>query len=56
MTRSSGWGGSTCRGASSQIELDQEFANLFVLRDRLVARATAFLDWAGAREAAGIGE
>ena len=44
------------KGGASQIELDQEFANLFLLRDRLVARATAFLDWAEALEAAGLGE
>jgi ketosteroid isomerase-like protein len=44
------------KGGSSQIELDQEFANLFLLRDRLVTRATAFLDWAEGMEAAGIEE
>ena len=44
------------RGGSSQIELDQEFANLFQLRDHLVARATAFLDWGEAMEAAGLAE
>jgi ketosteroid isomerase-like protein len=42
------------KGGASQLELDQEFANLFRVRDRLVARATAFLSWAEARQAAGL--
>lgn len=51
------WLGSVhMRGGSSQIELDQEFANLFQLRDHLVVRATAFLDWGEAMEAAGLAE
>jgi hypothetical protein len=43
------------KGGTSQLELDQEFANLFTLRDGLVVRVTAFLSWAEAREAAGLG-
>ncbi len=44
------------KGGTSHVELDQEFANLFRLRDRRIARSTAFLDWGEALEAAGIGE
>ena len=42
------------KGGASQLELDQEFANLFLLRDGLIARSTAFLSWAEALQAAGL--
>jgi ketosteroid isomerase-like protein len=42
------------KGGTSHLELDQEFANLFLLRDGRIARATAFLEWAKALEAAGL--
>jgi ketosteroid isomerase-like protein len=42
------------KGGASQLELDQEFANLFLLRDGQVARSTAFLSWAEALQAAGL--
>jgi ketosteroid isomerase-like protein len=41
-------------GNTSHLELDQEFANVFRLRDGRVARVTAFLDWGEAIEAAGL--
>ncbi len=44
------------RGGSSHLELDQEFANYFLLRDGLIARATAFLSWTEATGAAGLEE
>ncbi len=44
------------KGVASRIDLDQEFANLFLLHERLVARATAFLSWAEALEAAGLAQ
>jgi hypothetical protein len=42
------------KGGASQLELDQEFANLFLLRGDSVARSTAFLSWAEALQAAGL--
>jgi uncharacterized protein len=42
------------KGGASQLELDQEFANLFLLRDGLIGRCTAFLSWAEALQAAGL--
>lgn len=44
------------KGGASHIELDQEFANHFLLRDDLIARATAFLSWTEALGAAGLEE
>jgi ketosteroid isomerase-like protein len=44
------------RGRASQIELDQEFANRFDLRDGLITRVHAFLTWRDALNAAGPSE
>jgi hypothetical protein len=44
------------KGGASQLELDQEFANLFVLRGRLIASAHASLSWAEGLKAAGLEE
>jgi ketosteroid isomerase-like protein len=40
------------RGAASQVELDQEFALRFVLRDGKLARIQSFIGWRQALEAA----
>ncbi len=42
------------KGGASHLELDQEFANLFLIRDGLISRVTAFLGWAEALQAAGL--
>jgi ketosteroid isomerase-like protein len=42
------------RGRASGVELDQEFANRFHLRDGLITRVHAFLSWRDALEAAGL--
>jgi ketosteroid isomerase-like protein len=42
------------RGRASHVELDQEFANRFHLRDGLITRVHAFLTWKEALEAAGL--
>ncbi|MGA8217391.1 MAG: nuclear transport factor 2 family protein [Solirubrobacterales bacterium] len=44
------------RGRASHVELDQEFANRFELRDGLITRVHAFLAWRDALEAAGLAE
>jgi hypothetical protein len=44
------------RGRTSHVELDQEFANRFHLRDDLITRVHAFLAWREALEAAGLSE
>ncbi len=44
------------KGSASHLELDQEFANNFLLRDGLIARARAFLSRAEALEASGLRE
>jgi ketosteroid isomerase-like protein len=44
------------RGRASHIELDQEFANRFDLRDGLITRVHAFLTWRDALKAAGLSE
>jgi ketosteroid isomerase-like protein len=42
------------RGAASQVELDQEFALRFVLRDGKLARIQSFIGWRQALQAAGL--
>ncbi|MGZ8667231.1 MAG: nuclear transport factor 2 family protein [Solirubrobacterales bacterium] len=42
------------KGGASHLELDQQFANLFLLSDGLIARSTAFLSWSEALQAAGL--
>lgn len=42
------------RGAASQVELDQEFALRFLLRDGKLARIQSFIGWRQALEAAGL--
>jgi ketosteroid isomerase-like protein len=44
------------RGSASDLVLDQEFANNFLVRDGLIARIRAFLSWVEALEAAGLSE
>ncbi len=44
------------RGRASHVELDQEFANRFDLRDGLITRVHAFLSWHDALDAAGLSE
>jgi ketosteroid isomerase-like protein len=44
------------RGAASHVELDQEFAVRFVLRDGKLTTVQAFLGWRQALEAAGLSE
>ena len=44
------------RGSASHIDLDQEFAAHFRLRDRRVITVRAFLAWPEALEAAGLSE
>jgi ketosteroid isomerase-like protein len=44
------------RGRTSQVELDQEFANRFHLRAGLITDFRAFLTWRRALEAAGLEE
>jgi ketosteroid isomerase-like protein len=44
------------RGRTSQVELDQEFANRFHLRAGLITAVRAFLTWRRALEAAGLEE
>jgi ketosteroid isomerase-like protein len=44
------------RGRASHVELDQEFANRFQLRDGLITRVRSFLAWRDALEAAGLSE
>ena len=44
------------RGRTSQVELDQEFANRFQLRAGLITDVRAFLTWQEALEAAGLSE
>ncbi len=44
------------RGSTSQIELDQEFANHLLLRDGKIARAEGFLSWQAGIQAAGLAE
>jgi ketosteroid isomerase-like protein len=42
------------RGVASQVELDQEFAVRFVLRDGKLARIQSFIGWRQAFEAVGL--
>jgi ketosteroid isomerase-like protein len=42
------------RGSGSDVELDQEFAQLFLVEDGRVARSKAFLTWRDGLEAAGL--
>ena len=44
------------KGRASQIELDQEVANHFELRDRKIVRVRAYLSWHEALEAVGLPE
>jgi ketosteroid isomerase-like protein len=44
------------KGSASQLELDQEFAQLFTVRDGQVIRVKGFLTWREALEAAGLTE
>jgi ketosteroid isomerase-like protein len=44
------------RGSASQVELDQEFAIHFLVRDGKFIRVHAFLTWADALEAVGLQE
>jgi ketosteroid isomerase-like protein len=44
------------RGATSGVELDQEFAIRFVLRDGKLVTVQAFLGWPAALEAVGLSE
>jgi ketosteroid isomerase-like protein len=44
------------RGGGSQVELQQEFANLAELRDGKIVRGRAYLSWAEGLEAAGLSE
>lgn len=44
------------KGGTSQIELIQEFANHFSLRDGKIARAEGFLSWQDGLQAAGLSE
>jgi ketosteroid isomerase-like protein len=44
------------RGATSHIELDQEFAVRFVLREQKLSAVEAFLGWQPALEAVGLSE
>jgi ketosteroid isomerase-like protein len=44
------------RGATSGVELDQEFAIRFVLRDGKLMTVQAFLGWPAALEAVGLSE
>jgi hypothetical protein len=49
-----GWTAVRRRDAASQVELDQEFALCFVLRDGKLARIQSFIGWQQALEAAGL--
>ncbi len=44
------------RGGTSHVELDQEFALHFLVRDRRIVRIRGFLGWQEALEAAGLRE
>jgi len=44
------------KGSASLVELDQEFGVHSVVRDRMIARAEAFLSWGEALAAAGLGD
>jgi ketosteroid isomerase-like protein len=44
------------RGGASHVELDQEFAVHFLLRDGRIVRLRGFLGWQGALEAVGLKE
>jgi len=44
------------KGTASRVELDQEFGLDCLLRDSKLVRATAFLSWTEALEAAGLWE
>ncbi len=44
------------KGGASHVELDQEFAIRFSVRDGEIARGKAFLSWQEALEAAGLRE
>jgi hypothetical protein len=44
------------KGTASRVELDQEFGLDCLLRDSKLVRATAFLSWTEALEAAGLRE
>jgi ketosteroid isomerase-like protein len=44
------------KGDASHVELDQEFAIRFSVRDGEIARGKAFLSWQEALEAAGLSE
>jgi len=44
------------RGSASQVELDQEFAAYWVVRDGKLIRIQAFLTWQDALEALGLSE
>jgi ketosteroid isomerase-like protein len=49
-------GRSQMRGGASHVELNQEFAVHFLVRDGKVVRMEGFLDWEEALEAAGLRE
>jgi ketosteroid isomerase-like protein len=42
------------KGSGSQLELDQEFAQLYMVRDGQVLRVKGFLTWRDGLEAAGL--
>ena len=44
------------RGSASEVELDQEFAAHWVLRDGKLTRIQAFLSWQDALQAVGLAE
>ena len=44
------------RGGTSHVELDQEFAVHFLVRDAKIVRIRGFLGWRDALEAAGLSE
>jgi ketosteroid isomerase-like protein len=44
------------KGSGSQLELEQEFAQLFLVRDGQVVQSRAFLTWSDGLEAAGLQE
>jgi ketosteroid isomerase-like protein len=47
-------GRANLRGSASHVELDQEFAILFLLHDDKFIRVHAFLNWTDALEAVGL--